>query len=178
MSACPVTAPAPARACGFSLLELVVCLAVILLVAGMLLSRLHYYQEAAERADMEYTANTLKLALQLRIGRDLGQQRPVDYAAVMSENPVSWLERPMKGYRGEVGQAEARLLPRGSWYFDHPRRELVYLPLRDSQLAPDSDGFKRIRYRLRLVRAQAGARKDDTAVLGVQLAPAEPYRWP
>lgn len=165
------------RSRGITLLELVVCIAVILATAGALLSRLRYYQEAAERADMEYTANTLKLALQLRIGHDHGQQRPVDYAAVMRENPVSWLERPMKGYRGEVGQAEARLVPPGSWYFDRQRGELVYLPLRTGQLEPDSEGMKRVRYAVHMVRAQSGSRKEDAAVLGVQLAPVEPYRW-
>jgi hypothetical protein len=127
---------------------------------------------------MEYTANTLKLALQLRIAHDLGQQRPVDYAAVMRENPVSWLEQPMKGYRGELGRQEARLVPAGSWYFDRERGELVYLPVRTSELAPDSEGGKRIRFRMRMVRAEAGVRKDDAAVLGVQLVPVEPYRWP
>jgi type II secretory pathway pseudopilin PulG len=39
---------------GFTLLELAVCLAVLMTLSGVLLSRLHYYQEAAERADMEY----------------------------------------------------------------------------------------------------------------------------
>jgi hypothetical protein len=95
----------------------------------------------------------------------------------MSENPVSWLEHPMKGYRGEVGQSEARLLARGSWYFDRQRRELVYLPLRDSQFAADREGVKRVRWQLRLVQAQAGARKDDAAALGIQLALMEPYQW-
>jgi hypothetical protein len=69
------------------------------------------------------------------------------------------------------------LLARGSWYFDRQRRELVYLPLRDSQLAADREGVKRIRWQLRLVRAQAGARKDDAAALGIQLALMEPYQW-
>ncbi len=162
---------------GFTLLELAVCLAVLMTLSGVLLSRLHYYQEAAERADMEYMANTLKLALQLRVGRDHGQQRPVDHLAVMGENPVDWLEQPMKGYRGEVGQAEAALLPRGSWYFDRERRELVYLPLRDGHLLPDSEGRKAIRFRVRAVRAQAGERKDDAAVVGLQFSPVEAYRW-
>jgi type II secretory pathway pseudopilin PulG len=167
-----------ARGGGFTLLELVVCIAVFMALAGVLLSRLQYYQEAAERADMEYTANTLKLALQLRIARDLGQQRPVNYAAVMSENPASWLEQPMKNYRGEVGQAEAALLPRGSWYFDRERRELAYRPLRDRHLAPDSEGRKEVRFQVHAVRAQAGERKDDAAAVGLQFSPAEPYRWP
>ena len=162
---------------GFTLLELAVCLVVIAVLTGTLLVRLRYYQEAAERAEMEYTANTLKLALQLRIGHDLGQQRQVDFGAVLRENPVSWLEKPMQGYRGEVGRTEAHLMPPGSWYFDRTRGELVYLPLRDSGLAPDSEGRKRIRFHTRLVGAQAGARRDDDAVLGVQLVPVEPYRW-
>jgi general secretion pathway protein G len=167
-----------ARPRGFTLLELTVSLAVILAVAGILLHRVQYYQEAAERAQMEYIANTLKLALQLRIARDLGQQRPVDYAGIQRENPVSWLEQPMPGYRGEVGPAEAQLLPRGSWYFDRAQAEVVYLPLRDSQLSPDGAGRKRVRWHLRIVKADAGARKDDPAVLGLRLEPVVPYKWP
>lgn len=169
---------AAARSGGFTLLEFVVSLAVILVLAAGLLSRLYAYQEAAERADMEYSANTVKLALQLRIARDLGQQRPVDYPAVMAENPVSWLEQPMKGYRGEVGEAEARLLPGASWYYDRARGELVYLPRHNRQLQPDSTGRKRVRYQVRMLRAEAGARKDDAQVVGLQLAPVEAYRWP
>jgi prepilin-type N-terminal cleavage/methylation domain-containing protein len=162
---------------GFSLLELAIALAIVLVVAGVLLNRLRLYQEAAERADMEYTVNTLRLALQLRIGHELGRHLPIDYAAVARENPVSWLEAPMKGYRGEPGPAEAALLPRGSWYFDGERRELVYLPLRDSHLAADDEGPKRVRFKARLVRAESAARKDDAATVGVTFGPAQPYRW-
>jgi prepilin-type N-terminal cleavage/methylation domain-containing protein len=162
---------------GFSLLELVTALTIVLVAAGALLGRLRLYQEAAEKADMEYTVNTLRLALQLRIAHDLGRQRPVDYAAVARENPVSWLEAPMKGYRGEPGPAEAALLPRGSWYFDRARGELAYVPLRDSHLAADGPGSKRVRFKARLVRAVSGTGVFDAAAVGVTLGPMQPYRW-
>lgn len=158
---------------GFSILELAVAIVIVLVFAGVLLSRLRLYQEAAEQARMEYQVNTLKLALQLRIGDELARQRAVDYATVAGENPVSWLEAPMPGYRGEAGPDEARLLSRGSWYFDRELRELVYLPLRDEHLAADSTGRKRIRLQARPLRAEAGA----AAVVGVRFGPVESYRW-
>lgn len=172
-----MAATARRHAAGFTLLETLVSLAIVMLFAGVLLDRLRYYQEAAEKADMEYVVNTLRLALQVRIGHDLGRHMPVDYAAVARENPVSWLEAPMKGYRGEPGPAEAKLLSGGSWYFDRDARELTYLPLRPSHLEPDHTGLRRVRFQARLVRAENGARKDDAAVIGLQFGPAEPYRW-
>ena len=133
-------------------------LAIVMLFAGVLLDRLRYYQEAAEKAEMEYVVNTLKLALQMRIGHDLGRHMPVDCAAVARENPVSWLEAPMKGYRGEPGPAEAKLLSGGSWYFDRDTRELTYLPLRHDHLGPDRIGLRRVRFQARLVKRKRSLR--------------------
>jgi type II secretory pathway pseudopilin PulG len=158
---------------GFSLLEMGAALALVLSVAGALLWRLSYYQEAAEQACVEYTANTLKLALQLHIGDQLARQRVVDYAALARENPVSWLETPMPGYRGEPGPVEAKRLPRGSWYFDRDRRELVYLPLRDAYLTADGSGEKRVRFQARPVLGEGGT----GPVVAVQFGPLQPYRW-
>ncbi len=162
---------------GISLVELALSLGVILALAGVLLNRLAYYQEAAEKAQMEYTVNTLKLAPQLRIGHDLGRQRPVDFAAIAGENPVTWLDRPMPGYRGEVGAAEAQALEPGSWCFARAERELVYRPLRSDHLADDSTGQKRVRFKVALVRAVNGAGTNDGSVIGLQLRPVERYRW-
>jgi prepilin-type N-terminal cleavage/methylation domain-containing protein len=162
---------------GFSLLELAIALAVVLAVAGVLLGRLRLYQEAAEKAAVEYTVNTLRLALQLRIARQLGRHMPLDYAAVARENPVSWLETPMTGYRGAPTPEQVALLPRGSWYFDRQRAELAYLPLRDRHLAMDGPGAKRVRFKARLIRAVSATARDDAAPVGITFGPAQPYRW-
>jgi prepilin-type N-terminal cleavage/methylation domain-containing protein len=157
---------------GFSLLELAAALAILLAAAGVLLWRLGYYQEAAEQARVEYTANTLKLALQLHVADLLAQQTAVDYAALARENPVNWLETPMPGYRGEVGPDEATRMPRGSWYFDRERREVVYLPLRDAYLAAGESGEKRLRFQVQALPAEGGR-----ASVAVRFGPVQPYRW-
>ena len=51
---------------GLTLFEFVVSLTVVMVFAGVLLERLRFYQEAAEKAAMEYTVSTLKTALQIR----------------------------------------------------------------------------------------------------------------
>lgn len=165
------------RSRGLTLLEFVVCFAIVLVFVGVLLERLTFYQEAAEKAAMEFTVSTLKRALQIRVGTPLAEHRQVDFAAVVQENPVSWLETPMSGYRGEFGPAEAQLLPPGSWYFDRERRELVYLVDNGRYFAPDRAGKKRVRLHVRVVKAQAGARNVDATVIGLQFVPVEPYRW-
>jgi general secretion pathway protein G len=162
---------------GLTLLELVVSITVSLLVAGVLLDRFLFYQEVAEKARIELEIVKLKLALQVRVGALIAEHRQVDYAAMVRENPVRWLDEPMAGYRGEPGPAEATLLPGGVWYFDREQGHLVYLLNSSRHFIPDSQGRKRIRLMVRTVRAGSGARRNDQAVIGLQVVPVEPYRW-
>jgi general secretion pathway protein G len=162
---------------GFSALELAVSVSVVLVFGGVLLERMLFYQEVAEKAGMELEVTTLKLALQARIGTQIAEHQPVDYPAMARDNPVRWLDAPMAGYRGEPGPEEARLLSGGSWYFDRQALELIYLPTLDLHLEADSTGRKRVRFRVQVLRAQAGARKDDAAMIGLRLVPVEGYRW-
>ena len=162
---------------GFTALELAVSVSVVLVFASVLLERMLFYQELAEKARMELELTTLKLALQARIGTQITEHQPVDYPAMARGNPVRWLDAPMPGYRGEPGPEEAKLLPGGSWYFDQQALELVYLPRLDLHLNPDRTGSKRVRFHVQVLRAQAGARKDDAAMIGLRLVPVEGYRW-
>ena len=163
------------RQAGFSLLELLVSIVLIALFWWILLERLTYYQEAAEKANMEYNANVFKLGLQMRIGHLMAQNRVLDYAQIARESPASWLETTVPGYRGEF-DAEPSTLPPGSWYFDRSRVQLVYLPSQHRYLRLASDGTHRVRWYVKTVRP-SGPASTDTTVLGVQLVPVEPYRW-
>jgi hypothetical protein len=136
-----------------------------------------FYQEAAEKARMDLEVTTLKLALQVRIGTQIAEHRPVDYPALVRENPMRWLDEPMGGYRGEPGPEEAKLLPGGSWYFDGQALELVYLPRLDRHLSAEGSGRKRVRWRVQMLRASDGARQDDAATIGLRLVAVEGYRW-
>ncbi len=167
---------ARSRSSGFSLAELVACISLIGVFAGLLLDRMLYYQEAAEKAVMELEATKLKLALQVHVGDLIARNRPLDYSQIARENPVGWLDRPPVGYRGEFDGDVSAELPKGSWFFDRSHAEVVYLVKLDRNLQPGSGVRARVRWRIKLVRPEGAHAKDGT-VLGMQLVLVEPYRW-
>jgi len=161
---------------GFSLLELAVSLTLIGACLLALLDRVLFYQELAEKARMEYTATTLKLALQLRVGTLMAEGRRIDYPALARENPVAWLERPMAGYAGEVTADQPARLAGGSWYFDRPRAELVYVVDLDRHFSSGGEAGGRVRWHVQLVRPLGQPATDMTAV-GARFVSVAPYRW-
>ncbi len=167
------------RSAGFSLLELAVSLTLIAVFAGVLLTRLLFYQEAAEKAVMELEATKLKLALQVHIGDLIARNHRLDYldyVAIARENPMQWLDQPVVGYRGEFGSDVFAELPKGSWYFDRSRAELVYVLNLDRNFRPVSGARARVRWHVKLVRPEGTAAEDST-VIGLQFVLVEPYRW-
>lgn len=165
------------RLAGLTLIELVVVICIVGLLATAVLTRLRLYQEAAEKAAMEYTVGTLKSALQLRVAAMLvhGEERHIE--SLRQANPVNWLMEPPKGYRGEFRAAQPAVAP-GSWYFDATKNELVYVPNLDDHLKADPTGSKRLRFRVELEfeRKATSDRKPD-AVAGIRLAPVTEYKW-
>jgi general secretion pathway protein G len=158
------------------MVELAVSIALISVFAGLLLERLLYYQEAAEKAVMELEANKLKLALQVHVGDLIARNRTLNYPQMARENPMGWLDRPPVGYRGEFDGDVSADLPRGSWYFDRSNAEVVYLVKLDRNLQVGSGGRARVRWRVKLIRPEGVAAKDGM-VMGMQLIAVEPYRW-
>ena len=53
---------------GFTPFELIVAISIILILAGVFLSRVPYYQGQAEKAAMEQVASAVQSALVLRYG--------------------------------------------------------------------------------------------------------------
>jgi len=165
------------RSPGFSLYELIVSIALVGVFSGVLLDRLLYYEEVAEKAVVELQASTLKVALQVHVGDLISRNQKLDYAAIAHENPMRWLDQPLVGYRGEFSTDAAAELPKGSWFFDRSTAQLVYLLKLDRNFRPvSSDGPTRVRWHVRLVRPD-GARTKDSTVVGLQFVPVVPYRW-
>jgi general secretion pathway protein G len=164
------------RRAGFSLLELIVSIALIAVFTGLLLDRMLYYEEAAEKAVVEWQATTLKVALQVHIGDLIARNQKLDYAAIARENPMRWVDHPLVGYRGEFGGDASAELPKGSWYYDRSAAELVYVVKLDRNFRPAADGPTRVRWHVKLVRPEGAAGKDST-VIGLQFVPVVPYRW-
>jgi general secretion pathway protein G len=163
------------RGRGFTLLELVVAIAVIGVLAAVLLARLAYYQEMAEKAAMEATLATIKTGLQLQLAELILTNRQAEASRLETEDPVRWLEQKPANYAGAYREPPEP----GTWYYDAPRRELVYTVNTGSRLAlADGAPGKELRFRARLIRDRARFGGEEVeGVSGVVLVPVRPYRW-
>jgi len=161
---------------GFTLVELIIVVCIVALCAMLLLDRLRFYQEAAEKAVMEYNVAAVKSALQLRVAALLvrGEERKIESLA--RANPIDWLMDPPPGYRGEF-RAPQPDVPRGSWYFDATRNELVYVPNLDAHLERLADGSKRLRFRVRLDFEPTESDSERKRIAGMRVEPVTPYAW-
>jgi general secretion pathway protein G len=163
---------------GLTLVELIIVICIIGLSAAFLVDRLRFYQEAAEKAAMEYTVGAVKSALQLRVAAMLARGEEKNIESLARVNPVDWLMEPPRGYRGEY-RAPQPAVPPGSWYFDANSSELVYVPNLDGHLERLSDGSKRLRFRVRLafepVKPDSGRKRGVLA--GTWVEPVMPYTW-
>jgi general secretion pathway protein G len=165
---------------GFTLIEFLVVIIIISTLGAVLLDRMLFYQEAAEKAAMEQMAGTLRSALHLQIADKLIKGKPQAILGLVEDNPMDWLAEQPANYVGERFAPEVGEVAKGNWYFDLKDRQLVYVVARGAHFEPDRAGRKEVRYAVRLVyaRAQAGREKaDKQEVNGVILALVEPYQW-
>ncbi len=170
----------PARRLGgFSRLEAMVALLIIALVATVLLDRLFYYQELAEKARMEYTISRLKSGLRLKKAGLLVSGRAQDAVLLAQQNPMDWLEDKPDNYVGEFSGSDDKLHA-GSWYFDMGRRELVYQLRQAEHFQTNGAGRQEVRLKIvllvnRVDRANGSNEGDVTNSVGIELV--QPYHW-
>ena len=172
----------PQRKNGFTLIEFVVVIIIFSTLGAVLLDRIWFYQEAAEKAAMEQMAGTLRSALHFQIADRLLNGKTADMAELAQDNPMDWLAEPPANYVGDRFAPPVGEVPKGSWYFDLKDRHLVYLVSRGEHFTPNQQGRKEVRYAVQIIysskKTQAEreiAVKED--INGVILALAEPYHW-
>jgi len=160
---------------GFSLFEFVIAFIIISVLAAVLLNRLGYYQEMAEKAAMESTLRIVKTGLQVQLAELIVTNRQSEAARLETEDPFQWLDNKPPNYAGPY-----RTPPdTGTWYFDANQRQVVYVVNSGNRLELDSDaGAKQVRFRARLLkdRLQVSGTVVE-GVSGVALIPVRPYRW-
>ena len=160
---------------GFTVLELVIVIIIYSVLVTVLLNRLNYYQELAEKAAMEATVRVVKTGLQIRLAELITANRQAEAARLEAEDPMQWLEKKPANYAGDYREPPER----GAWYFDERERQLVYVVNTGHRLELDSGPEpKEIRFRARLLkdRIQAGGATVES-VTGITLAPVRAYRW-
>lgn len=166
---------------GFSLLELFVVAGVAAVLIGILLSRLTYYQEMAEKAEMEFTISALKSAMRERIASLMIHGRAQDYVLLVQQNPMEWLEQKPSNYLGEFAHPDAKKMQPGSWYFDSVDKVLIYVVKSGAYFEPDSRGNKQVRLHVVLISNGPSAVADSKQIAQVTdtvtLRLKDPYKW-
>lgn len=160
---------------GFTLIELMVAIAVIAVAVALLLNRLAYHQEMAEKAAMEAVLRAVKTGLQVRLAEMIATQRQGQAEVLEIEDPMRWLEARPDNYGGAYGEG----IEGGKWYFDAGRRHLVYIVNAGNRLEIGSGvAARELRFQPRLLKDRikfaGGAVETVTAVT---LTPVTPYRW-
>jgi len=142
-------------------MELAVVAVVLSVLLGVLLERLTFYQEAAERARFA----------ELILERREGEARTLEV-----ENPTRWLSEKPTDYGGAYPvQPEA-----GAWYFDESERELVYVANSARRLRVEPrNGMKQLRFAVKVAYQDVPVSgRPIRSVAGIGLQPAMEYQWP
>ena len=108
---------------GFSLLELVVVIAIISILVAVALDRLLPYMDEAERVAVLRVEGQLRSTLVMEAAQRIVRGQSASISELEGTNPVNFLLEPPKNYVGESQPAEA---PPRHWFFDATRRRLVY----------------------------------------------------
>lgn len=165
---------------GFTLIELIVVIIIVVVMAGLFLDRMLFYVEQAEKTAMETVAGTIQSALTLQYGQILTRGKPSDVAALAQENPMNWLQKKPRNYAGEFYDPTPLSVASGNWMFDLKTRNLVYVVRNADYFKPGKDGKKWIRFHVEVNHepSRLPSLQDAPAELtGIVFKPVEPYAW-
>ncbi|MHB8428630.1 MAG: prepilin-type N-terminal cleavage/methylation domain-containing protein, partial [Acidiferrobacterales bacterium] len=111
---------------GFTLLELVVVIAVIAVLLTVVIDRLWIVQKEAEATAMEQVLGTLRSALGMKVASDLVNDDIADLHRLAGSNPMQVLAQTPRNYLGAFNGVNPASIPGGHWYFDRHSRMLIY----------------------------------------------------
>lgn len=111
---------------GFSLVELVVVVALIGILIAVATSRLVPYIAQAERVAVVRIEGQLRNVLMMEAALMIARGRSAQIVDLDRTNPMALVLEPPRTYLGELNSPTLDLLPPRSWYFDKSRQRLVY----------------------------------------------------
>lgn len=165
---------------GFTLIELIIVITIIVVMMGLFLDRTLFYQEQAEKTAMEQVAGTIQSALTMQYGQIQTRGKPSDVAMLIYDNPINWLQQKPRNYAGEFYDPTPLSVDSGNWVFDLKTRELVYVMRNANYFKPGKDGKKWIRFHVAIKHetSRLPSLQDAPAELtGTLFEPVEPYSW-
>lgn len=165
---------------GFTLIELIIVITIVVILAGLFMARIPSYQERAEKAAMEQVVGALQSALLLRYGSLMtrGATSGKELSNLTSDNPMNWLQQKPQNYAGEYYDPGPAAVAPGNWMFDLKTHDLIYVLDRNDSFSPGKDGKKWIRFHIQLGYEPSLGRAESGRELATTLfVPVEPYHW-
>ncbi len=111
---------------GFSLLELVVVIALISTLVAVAINRLLPYIDEAERVAVLRVEGQLRSTLMMEAAQRIVRGQSASLSELEGANPIKFLLEPPKNYVGERLQREIEQSPARRWYYEQDRHRLVY----------------------------------------------------
>lgn len=177
---------APRSSNGFTLIELTVAIIIISVLMGLLLNRVSYYREQAEKAAMEQVVGAIQSALTLQYSQVMTRGKPSDLTALAQDNPINWLQKKPHNYAGEFYDPAPRVVESGNWLFDLKSRDLIYVVRKSDYFKPSSgetypgDNPSWIRFHVAVSYQPSRLPSLQTAppeLTGLLFEPVAPYIW-
>lgn len=163
------------RTHGFTLLELVVVIAIIALLSTLALERLWTIQVKAERAAMESVIGAIQSALGMYVAESLLAGGRNNLEVLANSNPMERLAEVPKNYLGAI--VDTSVVRGGQWYFDLHERVLVYRAYNVANFRGGTVNPEQVRFAVRLDIAPPRTGQREQAIVGARLVALEPYAW-
>jgi prepilin-type N-terminal cleavage/methylation domain-containing protein len=171
---------APVVSKGFTLIELIIVITIIVVLMGLFFNRTLFYQEQAEKAAMEQVAASIQSALTMQYAQILTRGKASDVAALVQDNPMNWLQKLPRNYSGEFYNPTPTSVESGYWVFDLKSRDLIYVLRNANYFKPGKDGKKWIRFHVAVQYSASrlpSLQDDPKDLTGILFEPIEQYSW-
>ena len=161
---------------GFTLLELIVVIAVVIILASVVLPKFVRLMQQAEVSAVQGIIGQMRSALSLQMSRGLYRGDDLAAWAYDGSRPLypmhDLLLDPPENYLGVLSASDRR----GCWYDDKNSHELVYVLRHDELVQGVSKTPATLRWQIRVIRGPLAAGEQDT-LIGLVLEPSSAARW-
>ena len=165
---------------GFTLLEMVIVIAMIGYLGTIVLDRLWKYRVYAEEAAVTATVGNIRSALGLEVAKLAVRGNAEKIALLQNTNPILLLAQKPHNYLGEF-KGYQTIETTGVWYFDTMDSSLNYIVAYPENFISNIIGTKRTRHQLSVIFADNNKNKRYDKgidnINGLDLVAKEPYRW-
>jgi general secretion pathway protein G len=161
---------------GIAALQFLLAVILVGVLMLVLLDRLDFYRESAEKMAMEQLSRELGWALRIRAAELMLTNHWEEIGRLENANPLEALEMRVTNYAGAGNTAGEAAVAPGRWYFNTETRELVYFPDLSSSFATSKGQRARVAWRVVVVNEvpRPGMRSRP---VWVRLELTQPYSW-